>query len=256
MYCYRHAADLFTIGSSLFSRGGLKTSVLRSQGCMNFLFVRIYKTANLDYLENKHLDDNRNFGLFSKTIEYSFAKNTLFILYMIKKEAFARFIRQMFTSTTQLQKISKYLEWKRLSEAGLCSASLLVHDHSHQNYFCGRFLEQPVLHKYDILRKKCDLSEITETHTSSCEPFDVRKYVQETETESEVADCSRLSHTVSVPNIEKLEMALNTTKDSKSMYDEDLNDNQSKSEWTINGKIIELMNSSFFSLSSNFSEFA
>lgn len=154
MYCYRHAVDLFSIGSSIFSRGAIRNSILRSQGAMNFLFVRIYKSANLDYLDDHHLEESKMSKILARNLENSFVSNTLFLFYLHKKELFNLFLKQLFTYKTQLQKISQYLGWRRLSEAGLFNPGLSVTDSEGSNYFCGRVLSDPVVHKYEIFEKK------------------------------------------------------------------------------------------------------
>lgn len=76
------------------------------------------------------------------------------------------------------------------------------------------------------------------------------------ETESSDDDFSKFSQSVSVPNVEKLELALNDTRDTKSLDDGELSDNESHSEWRVGGKIIDYIKSSCLSFSSSCSSFA
>jgi hypothetical protein len=63
MSASRHLVNLFAYESPLLAREAVKTSLIKSQGAMNFLFVRIYKSANVEYLENKVKE---NFKVFKK----------------------------------------------------------------------------------------------------------------------------------------------------------------------------------------------
>ena len=120
-------------------------------------------------------------------------------------------------------------------------------------------MTEPVVHKYGVLNKLCHLSEMPVTHTSwvddessiesNCDRKDLFPIHEESESESDVEGYSRLTRSVSVPSLKKLEMKMSgVTRLTKTLYS-----NASETVESVinfNGKPIELVSSAFFSMSS------
>ena len=246
MSATRHLTQLISIDFTLFAREALKTSIIKSQGAMNFLFIRIYKSANVEHLST---ENHKKWRKIIKNFENSYTQNISFIAYNLKKEMFKKLVRDLFMPFTKLEMISHYFTLQRSSEAGLSTASLLSYDIDTKNHYWGRFLAEPIIHKFDVLEKKCMLSEISETHTSYCEPLDVREIHEESESDSN-EEYYALSRTVNVPNVQKLEEVWRNIRHSKSENLSQASDTTSESEFMFNGKIIKLTNSDLFSFSS------
>lgn len=84
----RHLLNLLTFDSSIFAKEAVKTTLLKSQGAMNFLFVRIYKTANVEYLEKTVKDNYKSFNKYLRNTESALVLNTHYYYYLMKREKF------------------------------------------------------------------------------------------------------------------------------------------------------------------------
>ena len=116
--------DIFAIDAPLFAREAIRTSLMKSQGAMNFLFVRIYKSANVEYLEHKIKKTlNRCFDHF-RFEESNFKRTAQYYLYLIKREKFKQCLRDLFISSSIFLSLAKYIKWRRESDAGLTTAWL------------------------------------------------------------------------------------------------------------------------------------
>jgi len=207
----RHLINLLAF-DSFFAREAMKTTFMKSQGAMNFLFVRIYKSANLEYLEKSEKD---NFNRFYKVVKFHVSAmklNSHFYIYKIQKEEFRNFIRKNFIKGSILEEFTKYYQWKRNYDSGLATASLMYYNFNEANSFWGKSLSEPLVHKYDILSKLWNISDISMTHTSyksynssgysHFDPMDLENKQEGSETTEDFT--SRMSQSVSLPNLEKL----------------------------------------------------
>mmetsp|Transcript_25309 Transcript_25309/g.28066 ORF Transcript_25309/g.28066 Transcript_25309/m.28066 type:complete len:136 (-) Transcript_25309:397-804(-) len=131
----RHLTHLFSFDTSIFAKEALRSTFMRSQGAMNFLFIRIYKSANIEHLEKNHKENWIKINKIAKNFENSYKQSGLYLLHLMKKEIFRKFIRDLFMSASSLERLSNYLQWQRSHEAGLSTASLFVCDIKEINYF-------------------------------------------------------------------------------------------------------------------------
>ena len=114
--------NIITFDSPVFARKAAKTSLIKSQGAMNFLFVRIYKSANVEYLEMQNKETAKKFHKAMKIHESAITQNALYVLYSLRKERFRNFLREVFVCKSIIDGISKYFDWKRKYDAGLATA--------------------------------------------------------------------------------------------------------------------------------------
>ena len=131
----RHLTQLITFDLSVFGREAFKNSLLKGQGAINFVFVRIYKSANIEYLKKKSDDGMKNFGKIAKSFENAYTQNSSYILYLSDRENFKNFLRNLFMPSTSLERISNYINWQRIHEAGLSTATLNIYDTDEKNYY-------------------------------------------------------------------------------------------------------------------------
>lgn len=228
MSATRHLLNVLTMDSSVFCKEALKTSLMKSQGAMNFLFIRIAKSANMEYLEMQVKENYKSFRNRISHCEQALVASTHFLVYLAKREKFKRFLREVFIVDSVFVSIEKYYKWKQSFDAGLATASLVYFNYSELNGFCGKSLTDPIIHRFEILNKYCHLSEIPLTHTSYVDwesevesKFDPlenhdSKFLRSrlnssAESESEGED-SKMSQSVSVPNVQKLEVELSESK--------------------------------------------
>lgn len=166
----------------------------------------------------------------------------------------------MFVTSSVFISIEKYYKWKRHYDAGLATADLNYYSYEEKNSFCGRSLSEPMVHRYSVLQKFCSLSEIPYTHTtivdieSSCHSkFDpLGFYENDQDSESESSCGSKMSKSLSVPNVEKLDMTKGQSQLRKTMYS--VPKSSSNSELKFGDKVVELTHTSGFSVSSGSSQ--
>lgn len=256
----RHLINLLTFDSPIFFKEAARTSLVKSNGAMNFLFIRIYKSANIDYLDSKQEDHYKLHSKIMMNNYLSFRSSASYILYILKKEKFTQFLREVFMHKSVFNEISNYFKWRQSYDAGLTTACLISFNSNELNHYCGKSLSQPIIHKYGVLDKICHISEMPFTHTSwvdedssvssdsksERDPFGYRKNSDDSESENEY--CSRLARSVSVPNLEKLELSLSKSKLTKSMYSK--KESTAETDLKFNGKTIDYTHSDFFSFSS------
>lgn len=262
MSASRHLVNLFAYESPLLAREAVKTSLIKSQGAMNFLFVRIYKSANVEYLENKVKENFKVFKKWIKNCESALTSSSQYYLYLLKKEEFRKALRKLFMPASVIDSISNYYNWKRSYDAGLATACLIYYNYEEENSFWGKPINAPLVHKYEVIDKLCNISDMSITHTSltdwhsSCasnfDPLDLIKKDEEGE-DSEVEDISRFSRSVSVPNVQKLEVELQENLSTKTMYSGPKS--ITSSELKFGGKSIDLTNTVMFSVDSENDQF-
>jgi hypothetical protein len=256
----RHFTNILLFDSML-TKEAFKTTLIKSQGAMNFIFVRIYRTANLEYLENTKKERIKKFYRSMRFREEDIRKSSLFLLYKLKKEQFKKFLRQHYIRSSILESITDYIKWRQRNDAGMASTSLMIFNDYGNNNFCGKTLNEPLVHKYRVFEKLCNVSDIPMTHTSyiDCnssensrfDPFEFTKDQEESENESDVG--SRFSQSVSLPNVQKLHLENSQNSGTKTIYS--LPRTDENTVLGLNGKTIEctntVMSSSSYSSDSN-----
>lgn len=258
----RHFTNMLLF-DSFVTKEAFKTTLIKSQGAMNFVFVRIYRTANLEYLENTKKESIKKFYKSMLFRVEDIRKSSLFLLYKLKKEQFRKFLRQHYIKSSILESITDYIKWRQRNDAGMASTSLMIFndDVVGDNTFCGKTLSEPLVHKYKILEKICNISDIPMTHTSyiDCDssesskfdPCEFRRDQEESDMESDVR--SLVSQSVSLPNVQKLHLENYQNSGAKTIYSQSrTNEN---TVLRFNGKTIQNtltdMSSSSYSSDSN-----
>ena len=149
----RFIIEVFAFDASLFAREAVRTSLMRSQAAMNFLFVRIYKTANIEYLEKKVKKTLSKCFDHMRNGESDIKRTSQYYLYLIQRERFKQCLRDLFLANSIFLSLTKYIKWRREYDAGLATAWLIYYNYEEANSFWGKSLSQPVIHRFSIIQK-------------------------------------------------------------------------------------------------------
>lgn len=206
----KHIFNILLSDTSVFSKGAVKGSLLRGQAVFNFAFIRRYKSADIEYLDNRVKKEHRRFYKDICNHESHIKLSAQYYLYLMKKEKFMECLRELFSTTkTMVSKLSKYVSWKQHYDAGLATACFIFYNHEELNSFCGRTISNDMVHKYGIMDKLCNLSDIPLTHTTVIDYHSMTSS-QNSESASEIEDEEAfvdLTQSVRLPSYQKLEVS-------------------------------------------------
>ena len=211
--------------------------------------------------------------------ELDIKRSTLYYLYLIKREKFKQWLRELFLSNSVVTSISKYIKWRREYDAGLATAWLMLYDWEESNSFWGRSLKLPIVHRFNVIQKLIaivtlflfindinlklnfiylklwNLSEISWTHTTysdisctSSEHDPDEYYLNNEEEESIFNEPLWLNQSLSLPSIKMLEPdEINNKNTMYSIKNNLFSDNSIK----FNGKTVEFVDTENLSESTN-----
>ena len=147
----RYLVNIFIADTSVVAKGAVRSSIFRSQGVYNFVFIRRYKSAYVEFIEAS-MGHKKSRKITTKA-DPNHGLCSHFYVYLMTKELFKKCLRELFSTHSLLAKISNYIKWKRIDDAGLTTSSWMHYNDLEQDSLYGKKIESFAIHKNHIIDK-------------------------------------------------------------------------------------------------------